>query len=762
MAIFDPSSVPDQPLSVDVPEFVVRVSRVSPNILNPDQPPSWGAFLIEPSLKFLSAFCGSSVAGMSHARLQWVAGQPVDDPDARIETVANLNIGDRVIIAAGERPIFGGYCVSAQIQVEGSRETIIYSLAGPEWFWGGNPLEGCDAPIIGQIRRTAAADDALLAAIVLGQLVQTERHELFPCRDEPAVFNPRGRHNMTAVDLFLHRAGEAICPGRCFETPDRGELNGQATSEWWSIKEAAGMLLAWYNDPLTSGISNPIPEVANLPATRLQETSVDGLGLWEALRRVLAPDWNFYVDPRPATVDAWGPFAVKFFQRGEGDAGDVRLNAMGTRMADAERSIKRLEAAKDGRRCLNAVEVVGKDVVQVRLTYHGGATPTLAAGDATYALQHGWNKTEGNPADWMKNDPGVGEYIDSATVEAQGAAATEIWRKRFVRSGEESTRYAHVFRLFVWNEANEFHGADAASNPAYAGVDYNWTPPVLSVIVQGLDCPDVGMYARRRRPLLDTPYQEEGSPDQWRKLPAQVYLRAKKGDGTFTEWIRLKSGSDYRIDPDRAALWIVREDLARWQPLAERCGDYRSYMTLLHNGHLRLLVDACVETDYGLTESKPRTDQSGTYLVRSGMVRAGWDYVRRWPGPNIPDDPSARDALPVQTDAFYALQLAEQYQAAGQDLQTHCSIATAADWPLQTIGRVISATGGGRAISLRGGPSSRGAQVVGMTLDAVGMTVELLTESVALKMRREGRTIRRGKPAAAIAGLLGKPLPGKE
>lgn len=738
------------PLSVETAQFIVRVSHIIPNDGDCTLPPSWGAFADEPRLKFLGAFCGSSIGGMSYAKLRLAAGAPYTTGD--IENEDPLAQGDRVIVClrelGGDRPIWAGYMVQSQIVIAENGESIVYRCAGPEWLWGASQTEGCDTPVYGQVRRRADSDDDFIDS--LADPLESTRADLMLVTDLPTVFNPDGRQNRTAniVDI----GAVAQVSGYVFEEPDR-VCQSTALTAHWTMREAAKLLFEWYNDPDFSGIAGPDDWATDpLSDDQMPPTNVDGLGLWEALKRVCGPEFQFYIDPRPTGSTLWSGFKIVFFRRGvdiDGTSADLWLNPRDTAAKDAKASIVRLEAAKDSSKVVNEVTVLGKALRHIKLIYHGAETVTIDPDttEGKLVLQHGWTQGEGDLFTFEGLD-GEDRIVDRASIEALSAATAQQWLDRYTVGGKEFAKYSHVFRLFIWNESGEFRsGAETSTQPVYVTTGLPWFVPDLTIVADNTALAaeeDVitGGYCRRRRRLLDTVYPDPALPgEQWPRVPVQVYIGAADDEGAVNNWVRLGSG-DYRVDREIGAIWITRPNLAEWYPLDRLedepdLHDGRTYTTLLHTGVLRLLVEASIETDLALAAKSPRSSHSGSALVRSAVIRNA-NYVRSAVFDDGVTSPSGltENAMDMSADA---LALAEQHRLAAQDLATHASILTAADWPMQGIGKIILETQG-RVIDLRGGPPGtllgRGAQVVALHLDPAAMKVELLTESAALQLRR--------------------------
>jgi hypothetical protein len=751
MGIFD-TQPSDSPLSVDVPPMAVYVARIKANA-DPTANPTWGSFRLEPRLKVLEISKGSSLSGPSHASLQFVPGAPLTADDEFIEDSVPLGQGDRVLIGIGRgsdiRYLFAGTVTQAHLVVSATNETETVHIRGPEWAWGQRRGSGSADPVYGQFRRESAADHLFF----IHSEALTSRDSLVQFAAFKTVFNPDGRKNCTADQVQLASAAPSI-NGYCFDTTDR-EYSGASVVRFWTKLDAVKYLLCLYNDPLITGIDLPDFGILGLllrPGAVdqvLRSVDVDAMPLWEALQRVLEPDYGFYIDPRPDGQN-WRGFKIRFFKRGQdidGSEADLWLNPFQTPIDRAAASLTRIEAAKDASKIANRVTVLGSKVCHVKLQYHGGLTPTLSAPEKKLALQHGWSHSVGDLFQFAGNVSG-GTYkgVEWYNIDNAGQPTIDIWNQYHVTTGAKFAGFAEAFRLFTWNEGAQHSTTDisAAANPKYGnpaatGVTYNWFEPDLTGIADSADRP--GVYCRCNRKLLDTAYADQGSPDGWRRVPPILYMAAasEASDAVISPWIEIRS--HYRFDPERAAVWFTAPDLARWYPLQHTdhaanaaTEDVRSFATLLVTGKLRLMIEACVPTDFGLEVVAERTADSGLAMIRKTVVRRPEDFSRMTVFADGVTSPLglATDALDQTADAQL---LAEQIRSVAQRQSVHASLQTAADWPEQSIGKMLTATKG-RVIDLSDGTDSNGAQIVGVVLNAVAMSIEYVTESEAMKRRR--------------------------
>lgn len=749
MAIFGNDYPRDGTLSVDVPPFRVYVSRA----FRPSDPtidPIWGDFKLDNRVKVLELCKGSSLAGYSYARLAIDIGAPVTtDPDLRIEQVGALNHGDRVVIGNGTgtaiNMLWAGYVVASHLNIAADGESLHYRLLGPEWFIGGGHGAGAGAAIAGQIRRLALTDDFWLTQRGGADPQPTKYIGTTLVDDERCVFNPDGHKNMGIDDceLNLPLGGDDPIHGKIWEIPER-KYQGTDLSAYWTKLDALKSIWSTWNNPGATGIQNPdwfqVASVLKPSGVDqvLRSVDVDGLGLWEATKKILGPEFGCFIDPYPGdgNTPSWGPFFVTFFQRGVGSDADLVLNPLGTNMADATPSVVRLEATKDIGKVCNRVTVFAKRLRHVKLYYHGSDTPSLTADQKKVALQHGWTNADGKISDFA-----AGNEVERYTIEAKSTSFQDIWLDDLLTTGSQFELNKNIFRCFTWNEAGEF-SATGSDGPSYDGgstITKYWTP-ALDGIADGIG-DFAGIYVRRRRPLLDTFYFDSDF-DDWRRVRPTLYLAVK--DSTLGPWVQV-SRNHYRVDHDRGALWIMAPDLAEWRPFSGQpdpventVTDERTFGTLLYTGKLRMLLEGTVETDFAYDATADRQDTSGSVIVREAIVRKDRDFCVTNEFSDGVTSPSSMTGA-TRDDSADALKFAQQARSAGEDMQITSSIMVAPDWPEQGIGQMVNRITG-RAIDLTGdGTNSRGCQIVALHCDCTeGLHWELLTESDALGLKRRG------------------------
>lgn len=394
--IFSSSSQPSA-LSVDAGHYDIYVARVS-GTNGTGGNPTWGNWKKVLSLRFDGAFYGSSVVGGSYCKISVCNAPPLVTTQVDVENDASLNVGDRVAIVAvtgsAQNCIFQGYATAGHILIDAKAETLTFHVVGPEWLWGGSPTGGTCKPITGQTRRIVANDDLWCP----NGGVTTPLSGLYTFTDERLIFNPTGRQNMSTPDeVVLGGKGQL---GRCFEIPDR-QYQGAARAAFWTVYEAARYLDLTWNDPDITGINNyNWPKDTIIDTTQsMGQVDVDGLGLWEALRKAIAPRYAFFVDPRPQNSgklypsppsnDDWGPFNITLFERGTGDDASLYLNARGTSAANAIASVVRIPAAKSIEKVVNQAEVYARLYRHIKLQYWSGQTPTLTTPRKSSACKTG-------------------------------------------------------------------------------------------------------------------------------------------------------------------------------------------------------------------------------------------------------------------------------------------------------------------------------------------------------------------------------------
>ncbi len=353
----------------------------------------------------------------------------------------------------------------------------------------------------------------------------------------------------------------------------------------------------------------------------------------------------------------------------------------------------------------------------------------------------------------MKNDLDLSAYagtltgqtlpgVEPVTIDANGKA--DEWRDRYTTAGHLFPQYQHAGRLFVWNESAEYGTTDtsAGATPVYSSTDpgkTSWYGPDLTGIADG-EGPDAGFLMRRRRKLLETCYPQVGSPDAWRREPPVLLISTDQ-----STWHKVPT-SHWHLDAERAAIWITAHDLAAWRPLIDTelptdadSKNGPTFASLLWQGTCYMMLECTIAADSCKVLTAPWQSVSGSPFVRRAAIRAEKEFVLSEVYADGVASPLGLTAAPIDTTT-QGQDFANQYRDAWQDMTTHASILTAADWPLQAIGSMVG-TISGRSLSLGGGSgnSGRGAQIVGAHIDPVAMSIELLTESVALKLRAKDR-----------------------
>ena len=617
-------------------------------------------------------------------------------------------------------------------------------------------------PVVGQVRLKALLDDDAAD----GTSDSFDNESMVVCTDDLAVFNPHGRKNMNNLQVGISAADSSIT-GRIFEIPDR--QGNHSNGVYWNQYQAAKFLFNWYNDPNQTGITMTSADWATVgtqldSGTPIKETNVDGLGLWAAMKAVLTPDWAMYVDPVPSALGTFDGFQVGFYQRGTGTLANFTLNPLNTTMGKAVPSVSRLSADKDTAKTVNQITVLGKATRHIQLAYYGSNTYTTNSPQVNLMLQHGWGMTEGKLSDYnAPNSVITTQYeVNSDTIASHGDTARQKWENQFVTSGPEFTQFAHVFRLFIWNEAGEWQPNNTLTGkPVYdqTNTALDWTLPNLTGIADntGFSTP-VQFPVRRRRKLLDTAYPDSTSDvDGWRRVPPTLYF-SHIGITTTTQspWYRVKRGA-YRIDHERGAIWITVPDIAVWRPANDLAdpdepslNDDRTFATLVYTGKLRMLLECSIDCDTALTAVADRQSTAGSPLIREGIFRASDRFAQSIFLAGI-TSPSGITPAPVDNSAD-AMDLAERIRIAGDRQQVHASVLAEPDWPEQAIGTIINGTQG-RIINLQsgGGNDGPGAQIVGKSIHLDVMKWEYVTESHARALHGQHRKVK-AKAAKAKAG----------
>jgi hypothetical protein len=601
-------------MSVHVPPWAIRVAKATEKGENA---PTYEAFIPEYRLQVNDVFTSSSVVGQSYARLTLATGLPHSPQVAPEDSEDILHLGDRVMLGmplGGKNYnwIFSGYVTTIGIHISSRAERMTYQVTGPEWLLGsGNESNGAQWQIAGQFRRDAGADEAWAKK----PSTITRYDEWDNYYGEPAIFNPGGLRNMTTTDVEITPSGSRRQHGRIWETPER-RVSGTLRAAHWTIKDAAKILVTQYNPEPFSGIVGPIDwdDETAIPFTDkdiLPETDVTGLGLWEALRRVLGPKYFFSISPRAERAD-WSGFQLRFHSRSAGASADIRLNRRGTSMHRAAASCVRLESTRKISDTVNSGIVYGRDLKGVRLIYWGGSTPGLSGKLRKTALQQAWSDTQGRITDYS-----FAGVLNPITIDRLSAETRKQWLERYVTSGAQHLKYLDTFRRFSWNEGAEFPAEWGSTYGSAYVVVYS---PDLTGIVDDPDRP--GKYVRRRRAPFDSLFLSNDQVSELERVRPTVYMAIapSAADRKSDSWTwRKMPESSYEIDAIRCAFRITVDDLSAWKPFikqdkpgtAKPVQDDRSFATLMASGVLRLCLECSVETDAALVGWAPRTNDSG-------------------------------------------------------------------------------------------------------------------------------------------------------
>jgi hypothetical protein len=773
-------------LSVTFPPFVVWRSKliIPDSYDDPAYKPDYEDWQQENRLEVLEIFKSSSIIGPSYAKIRIATGQPVS-PQVNPEDADGLILenGDRVAIGllrAGNRIdwLFCGYAVTAAILVDQGSEELTFMIAGPEWAWGTVGETGGGACIVfGQHRRNYVADDIMIkSGAPLDSVTAASNVELFS--DLRTAFNPNGRGNMSKITAQLTPAGadEQII-GRIFDEPDR-KVNGTEITEQWNALEAAKYILTKYNDRALTGIMGPATqdEWDNQPMrpedliaqVGEREVDVDGYGVYVALARILHPHFGFWINPIPTNpLDGkeWGDFECVFFSRSR-DPGtyitaDLRLNARGTTIKQADASINRLEAARDISKLNNKVIAAGRYIRPVRLVFWGGATSSLSDDQKKQALQCAWKDADGKLTDFGASDAvesSGGIAVNLMTIDSKAAATKAQWYDRFVTTGKDHALYPDTFRRFVWNEAGEWINQSVTYG---TGAAVQWFLPDLTGIANltaaessNTKIPDrMKQWARRRRPLLDTIYQQNDAPDAWTRVRPSLYFAIAKSanDKSFDKWIwRKVPESFWSLDPNRAGFWITVDNIADWRPFDQQDrddqqtgkaspNDARSFATLLAAGVLRMCIEGTITVDHSMEKTSLPSQANGSAHLRTVYIRTGNSFIKTLqPFADGLTSPSKLNlsGIDKSQDAQAFADLTRDMQ---QEPLVHASVGVEGDWKEQAIGAIMTEIGGSRKINLRSSTFGRGTQIVAIRLDVRNGDYEYLTESAALALRDRDR-----------------------
>lgn len=740
-------------LTIDVPPFVVYVSKVTESAK--DQP-KYGNWFFENRLRCVDIFGGSSIAGQSYAKIQLITGEDgTGNKTVDIEESSTiLWHGDRVAIGLQRTPKqidwkFCGYCLSANMSIDIEAERRIYKIVGPEWIWGGsNTGAGTIKTVAGQAHRLYAADDAWQKKPAT--VSKFADWEIFS--NEKAVFNIGGKANCARDDVILTspQSKMAQVKGKIWESPNR-RIKSVDVATVWDMRNACKTIVTVFGELVFSGIEAPEwTEVPMLLADKMRETNVEGVGVWEALKRICGAKYFFMVEPFPTDKDgeattvsgkSWGPFKLKFFDRTKGTEANLVLNRKGTQMSQAQASVKRLESVRDISGTVNKVVVRGTFIRSLRLYYFGGATPGMPMKNRKIAFQNGWGTNDEDIADYA-----VGAAKEVTPIYHPDAGSRTRWLTRYVTSGAQFPQYWNVFRRFTWNEAGE---EDTLRSAKYAGFNLNYYAPDLDDIADNPDKPKK-WYRHRRKPI-DTFYLRSPQVNSWEKHPPTLYMAAatSKDDANVGNWKWHRiSESHFKLDSDRASFTITVEDIGEWKPFykhdSEEGGaqawpdDERSFGTLLASGVLRMCLECSIVCDGSLEGTAERKAGTASPFVREIVIPAADNFIVCTAYSDGFNSPSGQASLVLDQRAD-AVQYAKTTQSSSDDEQIHASVITSGDWAFQSIGSLIS-TIKGRNINLKSA-GGHGAQIVAYRIDPTSLHYEYLTETVALALLARERKL---------------------
>lgn len=744
-------------LSVQVPKtvaLVAKINRAIGNVL-----PVYDTWIPLDDIHVLDLFCGSSIVGHSTAKLALSTGLPGVQIDVEKADLI-LGFGDRVAIGLdrgdGKKVDwqFCGYVVSRQLTIDDKAERATWKLAGPEFWWGDNSApNGTGLVVRGQFHRINNADDAWS----LAPATVTKYDEWITFTDDPAIFNPDGKKNMTSDDVVL--SPDKIKPpvkGRIWEAPDR-RLRGAHDAQSWDIFNAAKMLYQTYGQLDFAGIV--VADWKKVPMAitdAMREVTVEGVGMYEALKRVLGNKFAYYVDPRPTRPDGkpvdikgrnWGPFQLHFFRRTDGAPANLYLNARGTPMSKAKASVTRVEVASDISKSPNRVIVNGSYVRAIKLIYWGAGTPGIVAANNPLAqtmLQHAWGVNDAKIEDYGK----AGDWVIDPMYSGITKAKRDEWLKRYHTKGQDFLKYWQVFRRFLWNEASEL---DTTKKAKYRATELFFQIPFLDGIADTPEMPSV--WYRRPRKMMDTLYLRNPNSSSWDKHAPTLWMSAATTfNSNSDEWATLRwrkiSGEHFSFDEDRCAVTFIVDDLAEWRPFDKQDSlesddtqqwpdDPRTFASLLHEGVLRFCIECSVPVDFGMTCYANPTKSAGAPFPREIWIPAEKNFINTLTFPDMLVAPSGLTITPLDLRAK-AQEQADLTRDAAQDEAIHASIMTAGDWDRQIIGSRIQKLQG-RDIDLAG--RSGGAQIVAVRLDTSTFKYEYLTESLALGLKDREREL---------------------
>jgi hypothetical protein len=741
-------------LTVNVPPTVVMIAKPLP-IKKGETLPKWDFWRRSDNFKVLEMLCASSFVGHSTAKIALSTGLPGKQIDVEFGDDL-LRLGDRVAIGLERRRgqidwQFCGYATTTQLTISNNSERRIWKISGPEWWLGdGNSGSGAGHVVRGQARRKAQADDTWRQN--QSSVTPYDGWDIFT--DEKAVFNPRGRANMTRDEAILSPPkSPGNVRGNIWETPDR-RIDKIDVARFWDMRRACKVITEIYGDIGFSGI-DPM-DWEDTPMSILdvmRETDIDGVGCYEALRRILSNRYGFFIDPRPMTEDgtpvavrgtSWGPFQLRFFPRTSGDEAQLWLNRRGTMMTRAKASVTRLEVAREAGKSPNRVIVGGSYARAIRLIYWGAYTPS-ALQDGMYgkiALQHGWKTEDGDLTTFSK----PGDFKIDGTWGGVSAAKRAEWLSKYHADGSDFVKHARIFRRFTWNEAGDI----AKGKTKYRTTIEDIITPELTDIADTPEYPT--SWYRRRRKAMDTLYLKNESASKYEKLPPTLWIAIAPSptdsNWDVLQWRKVQS-QYYQLDADNCSFTITVDDLSAWRPMEKQDtadaslipGDMRSFATLLNEGTLRLCLECTIPIDNGMDKIAEPGDTAALPYYREIAVAAEQNFVTTLIYDDKLTPPSGLNPVPLDMSAE-ALRNAELTRDAAQDEQIHASLTAAGDWDRQKIGALVK-TIKGRDVDITG-RSKRGAQIVAVRLDVESFNYEYLTETLALQIKeREQKTFDR-------------------
>jgi len=542
-----------------------------------------------------------------------------------------LAAGDRirlVEVAGGgprgteQREWFRGYVAQSRLLVQGdpAGEACDVTAYGPEALLAGKV-------VCGQWHAIAAVDESIVAGTFSAE--QLVAAGSFRSR-LPAVFNQHGLPNAspatsggTSARWRLDEDAQAASPGAAvFDAPGRKVLSDTNAyqAEFWSAATAVRSLIEAIDGyrAVSAESVGLLPEA--LGDLRLGEVEVEGLGLIDALRAVLAPlGYGFCLEPW-AGPD--GRHALRVFElQGKTTGSRVRRPYMapilgavpGATDPEGRRAeVQRIDFLRDNHGVRNDVTVIGA-------ARRSQIVLTFAAGGGQ--LQCVWDTTAHDLAGWAEDD-----VVDPMQwpVSACDGNTIALFEQRHAYGAKGQAEYRHVFRSFAWNEDGAFRDLiDSMPDASECGVGGS------------------GRFLRRPRPVGPTLLRDEGD-GKVRNLPAFVQLGI---EGDDSSWIQVPAV----IWTDRAGFTLPVNPLWGWYPYAdpyarhassgdetlyERYGQH-NYLTLLHNAlrdsgtKLSLRLVGSVECDDAAVGRAPRLSGSSWPVPAERVIRAEDRYQWR-------------------------------------------------------------------------------------------------------------------------------------